>query len=189
MAAVPDNEGLVFSDNFIGLWPRAEIPIEVLAALLNGPVANAFVSDTQQIAFNRRRLTLKHLATLPVPWLSPDAMERIATWVHRVQLAIHRDPTVDRSLWLSLDAEVLRAYDLPPFMETRLLQSFDQSNRPGVPFHWSYYDTPISCAMPLFSWTNGQMERAEAKATMDRITIIDNPQVREWAEQWMEHGE
>lgn len=188
IAAAPDHKGLIFSHNFIGLWPRSlDTPIEVLAALLNGPVASAFVSDKQPTAFNRRRLRLDQLATVPIPRLSPRAKETIVTLVHRVQSILQRGRTVDRSLWLSLDAkqEVLRAYDLPPSMETRLLQWFDQSKRPGVSSLWSYYDGPVTCAMPLFSWVDGQMDRAEVGATMDRVTVIDDPRARDWAEQWM----
>ena len=39
-----DNEGLVCYQNFHGVWPDDGLSLEVLAAVLNGPVANAFVS-------------------------------------------------------------------------------------------------------------------------------------------------
>ena len=44
VSASVDYTGLVFYRNFHGIWPTGELSLEVLAAIMNGPVANAFVS-------------------------------------------------------------------------------------------------------------------------------------------------
>ena len=41
---IVDEQGLVCYQRFHGIWPKGDLPIEVIAALLNGPVANAFLS-------------------------------------------------------------------------------------------------------------------------------------------------
>jgi hypothetical protein len=35
---------LLYTQDFYGIWPTASVPIEVLAALINSPIVNAFLS-------------------------------------------------------------------------------------------------------------------------------------------------
>ena len=54
ITAAPDYSGLVCSQRFHGLWPTQALPIEFLAAILVGPLANTIVG------LQKRLLTLKH---------------------------------------------------------------------------------------------------------------------------------
>src|SRR6266849_257374 len=39
-----DEQGLVYTQDFYGIWPTGSLPIEVLAAVINSPIVNAFFS-------------------------------------------------------------------------------------------------------------------------------------------------
>jgi hypothetical protein len=49
LAAFVDVQGYVCSQRFIGVWPNDHsLPAECIAAVLNGPVANAFVNSQER---------------------------------------------------------------------------------------------------------------------------------------------
>ena len=130
ITAAQDDVGLVCYQNFHGVWPNADLPIEVLAAVLNGPLANAFAS-TREL---NRDVYVETLRTIPIPEFDQAQQHVISSLVSQYREA--------RTMWLarqsddgepndlcaqllnSIDAEVLRAYDLPPKTERALLDWF-----------------------------------------------------------------
>ncbi len=71
LAAAVDESGLVCSQQLFGCWARSDIPDEMtaLAAVLNGPVANAFVTTHS----HADRIIIGVMRGLPVPpALPPD---------------------------------------------------------------------------------------------------------------------
>jgi len=137
LGAVPDTEGLVASQNFHGIWPIETLSVEVLAAVLNGPVANAFMSSRRTRYHNRKQ----HLVDIPVPSLTLKEAAGIQAMVHTYQRCrfdwlntLHDDRGLAaqcRDLLLQIDLRVLAAYDLSQGQEQELLNYFAGARRPG----------------------------------------------------------
>jgi type I restriction-modification system DNA methylase subunit len=129
MAAAADRSGLVASQRFFGIWPKGpELPLEALEAILNSPLTNAFVTERASNA----DITNELLKLLPMP--KRGGFEQIVEAVkrYRATRAAAREQALQsaeagdtlNSLLVEIDAEVLKAYDLPPRLERRLLEFF-----------------------------------------------------------------
>ncbi len=137
IAGVVDEDGLVCYQNFHGIWPIADIPVEVIAALLNSPIANAFLS-THRSAWHNRKDTIRQI---PVPKLRPSQIHRIVSLVqeymsYQKQWDSWLEDVTDlesrcRGIIKQIDAELLAAYDLPARLELELLNYFLGYERPG----------------------------------------------------------
>ena len=137
LTAAIDRSGLVCYQNAYGIWPRPELSVEVASAILNGAVANAFI-DTIEGKRDVRKATLERI---PVPYIDNTIKEEI--------VALVKAYSECRRLWMSgtieetsarrrckhllglIDVLVLRAYDLPPPIETLLLEHFSCHERVG----------------------------------------------------------
>jgi len=141
IAATVDKEGLVCSQQFFGLWPSeglSETQLLTLAAILNGPVANAFVAVHSPA--NRIRVTA--IGEIPVPSMLPyHAAALVAEYVGLLKesATLRRDEERLEALLTQIDAAVLGAYDLPPRLEHQLLSHFRDVDRP-VAHSWRHWD-------------------------------------------------
>jgi len=128
MAAASDRSGLVASQGFFGIWPTVEtLPLEALEAILNGPLTNAFLTERA----SNQHFTNELMKLLPMP---KRPLGRVVEAVERYRAAYEatsskvlgrgEDDEVLNRLLVEIDAEVLRAYDLPPRLERRLLDYF-----------------------------------------------------------------
>lgn len=129
MAAAFDATGLVASQGFFGIWSTTpKVPTEALEAILNGPLTNAFLTERA----SNQHFTNELLKQLPVPKadrLAPiiEAQRRYRGARHMVVAAPLRPDDADdllNRLLVEVDAAVLKAYDLPPRIERRLLDFF-----------------------------------------------------------------
>lgn len=131
LAASLDRAGLVASQQLVGCWSRDGVKwLPVIEALLNSPLASSFVG----IHDPRQRFRIEVLKSLPIPrslrlddWRS--AIERVRK-LSTPAVLLASDQELTTAL-LQLDAAVLRAYDLPPRLETMLLAYFEDSERPA----------------------------------------------------------
>jgi type I restriction-modification system DNA methylase subunit len=118
----------------IAVWPRdAETTVEMLWAICNSPVANAFV----YAHFGKRDVTVGLLRQLPIPDLPTDFCDDLTRMVRSFILAAKERPEDEprlRELLASIDAAVLGAYGLFAPDEQRLLALFEGQERPGLPF-------------------------------------------------------
>ena len=132
-----DRSGLVCYQNFHAIWPRIELSPEVLAATLNGPVANAFISDRDPL----RHILIKTLKEVPIPEFTAkqeytlkslvrEYVEVRNKWISN-ELDESQAAPECRRLLQAIDSEVLNAYDLPPEQESRLLAWFSGNPRLG----------------------------------------------------------
>jgi hypothetical protein len=125
IAATIDDKGLVCMQNFHGVWSRGKYPLEVIAALLNGPIANAFLSTHNTTKHNKLGTTKQ----IPIPNLRPSQVSLIVSLV--------QDYISCRKQWLqavpeySQRFERLSAYDLAPYLEQQLLKYFNGFAKPG----------------------------------------------------------
>jgi type I restriction-modification system DNA methylase subunit len=129
LAGALDKSGLVPSQAFFGIWPKdSSVPGEAIEAIINGPLASAFASEQASI----QHLTNDLLRRLPVPRLERlrepvDAVNRYRAARSASQERVLQHPENERilnRLLVEVDAAVLKAYDLPPKLERRLLEYF-----------------------------------------------------------------
>jgi hypothetical protein len=140
LAAAVDRDKLVASQQFVGLWPKSEdVNLDACAAILNGPLANAFLNDHSA----DKRLRIATLLALPVPETIPAALgplTRAYTDEIKNRKLLGSDARL-AELLDSVDVLLLEAYDLPPRLVRSLLSSFRNETRPVV-HEWTPW--PIS---------------------------------------------
>ena len=141
IAAALDKGGLVCSQQFFGLWPHAPLTdaqFLTFAAILNGPIANAFLATHSPA--NRIRISV--ISQIPIPSTLPFHVgQSVADYVQQLLglgTAGSTDEQMEKILTL-IDAAVLGAYDLPPRLECQLLGYFRGTDRP-VAHPWRHWD-------------------------------------------------
>jgi len=137
IAATIDDKGLICMQNFHGIWSLGKYPLEVIAALLNGPIANAFLSTHNTTKHNKLGTTKQ----IPIPNLRPSQVRLIVSLVQ--QYMSYRDQwraapnhsqrfeRLCKGIMGQIDAEILAAYDLAPHLEQQLLEYFGDAPKPG----------------------------------------------------------
>src|SRR5205085_11053449 len=67
ISAFPDTEGVTFYQTYIGVWPKSDQYDEhILSAILNSPVANAFVATRE----GKTDITIETLNLIPAPYFT-----------------------------------------------------------------------------------------------------------------------
>jgi type I restriction-modification system DNA methylase subunit len=127
--AFADHEGLVVSQRFHVLWPIAPWTARSLAAVLNGPVANGYMSEHS----GKRDLQKRAVVSIPVPCLTVDEIDALDRDVGALETAMRADrDSGGAALLARIDARVLAGYGI----EGRLDVEFaDEDVRP-VPWPW-----------------------------------------------------
>jgi type I restriction-modification system DNA methylase subunit len=163
LRAMIDRVGLPAKSCFTILRPlQSTISLEAIWALMNCPFANAYAYAHS----SKWHILTGTLRKMPVPKLSTLNLQRIEVAVHNYLEAVARyesplplrsdDARAEESkilcdLHWRMDAEVLRCYDLPVYLERQLLDYFAGWERSSVPFRQDQYfpegfDEPISLA-------------------------------------------
>lgn len=131
IAATPDVSGLVGSQQWFGMWPRDdadEADLATLAAVINGPVANAYLA----VHSPAKGIRITAVNAIPLPHKLPDIADLVGDYRRLLtsnDLSGDRDAQL-RDLLMQIDARVLTAYDLPPRLERELLDYFGTAERP-----------------------------------------------------------
>jgi len=137
IAATIDDKGLVCTQNFHGIWSQGKYPLEVIAAILNGPVANAFISTHSTTKHNK----LAILKKIPAPQLNTSQIRLIVSLVREYmsyRKQWYESPErseyfqrICRGIIRQIDGEILTAYNLAPHFEQQLIEYFDGYTKPG----------------------------------------------------------
>lgn len=139
MSAFADQEGVCCYQTCIGIWPKdSRYSPMVISAIMNSPVANAFVVSWS----GKTDITVKTMRKTPMPFFDESAFSRIDHAARDFASLSSRDDISVADLYKSLaqvDAAVLDAYQLPPRLESELLEYFSRVDRP-VPFKFSEYE-------------------------------------------------
>jgi type I restriction-modification system DNA methylase subunit len=147
LAAVVDRDKLVASQQFVGLWPKSDnVDLDACAAILNSPVANAYLNDHSA----DKRLRIATLLALPIPETIPTTLGPLArayTDEIKNRKVLGSDARL-AELLDSIDVLLLEAYDLPPRLVRSLLSSFRKWPRPLV-HEWTSW--PISTDSPALA--------------------------------------
>ena len=136
-----DTTGLICSQQYFCLWPRKSIdtaPLQAFAALINGPLASAFLA----VHSPEKGMRITAVKRIPVPVAFPETLAEVVD--EYVQYLGHDELTNEtderlNALLLEIDAAVLQAYDLPPRLEHELLSYFPGKGRP-VAHHWQHWN-------------------------------------------------
>lgn len=182
LAAVIDRSGLVGYQNVQGLWLRFDVELEVIAAILNSPVANAFLYTYRTSRHNR----LSDLRRVPVPPLSEANRQEIVSlvrayegersdWISDARMQIRA--TRCREILSAIDVMLLRAYDFSPQEERDLLDIFTGFARPGPVQFTEYFPRSFRPAIPWAEYISPRFTEASARATLSRLPEIDDPSV------------
>lgn len=136
LAAFPDTEGVIAYQGFTGIWSTDSRYDEwILSAIINSPVANAFVATRE----GKTNITIETLKKIPVPHFTESQRERLRSFVKRYQEATKLPALMRNSdddpeqLLKEIDALVLAGYRMPPRLERQLLDFFR-----------GHYDRPAS---------------------------------------------
>lgn len=167
LSAAVDREGLVASQRIHIIVPTRpqDMPAELVCAILNGPVANAWAREP-----GARDIQVGVLKALPLPDIRKLAVDRV------VDLVREYEDHPDLELALDVDAEILKGYDLPPRVERDLLRSFEGEQRVGVQGFDRYYPPGFTAALPLHV-VRSLDESQTAGALLRRVPTFDDPAV------------
>jgi len=175
-AAFIDKEENISSKNFVALWPNKEnVSLEYLAAILNSPLANAFVAAHERGKHN----LVKTIKNIPVPELSPYDEESIARLVYQYMAKVEggglTNDTILGDILLQIDALILKGYNLPPRLERELLDYFRDESRP-VPFEFKeYIPESFTACIPLLMYISPDFRRCTAENLLNRVPRITDP--------------
>lgn len=156
LAAAADRTGLWASQQFSGIWPAGDYDVDVLAAILNGPLANAFVTEHSTV----QHFTNEMLEGMPLPRAldKPALRDALAEYgrlldekLNSVMAGDIFDHRLDRLItWI--DAIVLDGYDLPPKLERQLFDYFKDRERPTLHPFSGWLPDDFRGYVPLREW-------------------------------------
>lgn len=165
IAAAFDTSGLIASQAFFGIWLKdSSIPPEAIEAIFNSPLASAFLAESS----SNQHFTNHQLMKLPLPKRSNftelakrarryrDALAAVTAQTLR---SVDADSMLNRLL-IEVDAEVLKAYDLPPRIERRLLEFFRgfENQRPVRHEFDSWLPVDFTAFIPLHEYLGPLVE-------------------------------
>lgn len=170
-AAAIDTKGRMVSRDFFAVWPKTKaLSVEILAALLNSPVAVAF---TYAHSF-QRTITKRVYQDIPIPDISPASNNSICFLVRNYLVALSQDIGEAKNILLQIDAEILKIYNLPSRLERKLLDLFNGHKRP-VPFEFTGYIPPeIDSWIPLHIYISEQFKEATPQKVMECVPVIND---------------
>lgn len=172
MVSFADRAGIVCHHTFYGVWPKAENYDEViLAAVLNSPVANAFVATRE----GNRDITKEVLDLIPVPKFSRATVDNIHDLVRRYEDSInampldrHEDP---ERLLKNIDAIVIGAYRMPPRLERAVLDYFnDYDRKVDHPFH-NYFPATLDVFVHLTEYLDEKFGRTTVADFLKKSSV------------------
>jgi hypothetical protein len=181
LTAGVDHQGIVCYQRLHGIWPKEDIPLEILAAVLNGPVANAFLSASRTSRDNQ----IRNLVNVPIPRFSFAQRAALKALVEEYEIqrkewlesgpdSPHRAQAC-REILDHIDAEVLTAYDLTPRQERKLLDYFAGLRRPGPVKFDRYYPPDFRPSVPWRIFISDKFRAAGIDETLRRLPIINDP--------------
>ena len=173
IAAFPDTEGLAFYQTFIGVWSKSPDYDElILAAVLNSPLANAFVSTRE----GKTDITIETLRKIPIPRFTESQKEKLRTLVVQYQTAAEAvliDQSALANLLMGIDALVLDGYRMPPRLENELLEYFrgEGQDRPTLHYFGDYLPENTQVYFSLSAHLSPKFKNATVGKLRERLGI------------------
>ncbi|MEX1228965.1 MAG: N-6 DNA methylase [Planctomycetaceae bacterium] len=161
-----DPVGRPFTSRFLSVRPIGSTDLVFLWALLLSPLANLF-ANTHLL---KRDVTKGIIETFPIPPADEISRNRVCSIASQyIDLASRNARSLINPggygesellrLLTSLDAEVLRLYQLPAKSERFVLEQFRGAQRPGVPIRFTEYYPPSTPDVPLYAYLSKSYQR------------------------------
>lgn len=185
IVACPDTDGIVCYQSFIVIWPKANINVEVLSALINSPLLNVVL----YLKGYGRDNTINTLAKLPIPLVKNIETDRITLLVRNYikframfgQDLVNRDITKTCSdILMETDALILKAYDLPPRLEKKVLDFFRGYKRPVFFNFPDYFPLGFNPCIPLYKYLQMDLTKASAGELLKKFKLLDSPTIHQF---------
>ncbi len=202
--ALLDPDGKPVKNNFLTVRPtEPNISAIFLWAVLNSPVANAFIASRTM----KRDNADGALADVPLPRIDATGVQTVAKLAEAYrsiaerrasavaeQKGVLRSPlfveapdappgpadSEVRAALLALDAAIMRLYNLKPRLERQLLDYFAEHERRGVGCDFQgYYPAGFTSFLPLHMLISDRFRQAAADATADRFKPGESAYVRD----------
>ena len=167
MAALPDTLGVTCYQTYTAIWPTSNYDEWVLAAILNSPVANVFVSTRE----GKRDIRVRTLQQIPVPNLTARQSEQIRVLVRKYQRSVRiEDWDGATHLLMEIDAVVLDGYRMPARLERQLLEFFRGYER-ATPFEFPpYFEDDFDIYFNLSDYLSDDFRLATAGELTKRMS-------------------
>ena len=153
-----------------------------LWAFLNSPLANAYVYCNSMERHNLKGTVF----SIPLPSANRGTLKHVEDMAGQYfeltrahPLEVGRETSDEaKQLLLSIDAEVMRLYDLPPKMEKRVLDLFQGVQRKGVDFEFTgYYPEEYESAVPLHEYLSEEYQRSTIQFANDWVARHRSPEI------------
>ncbi|MBW2031078.1 MAG: N-6 DNA methylase [Deltaproteobacteria bacterium] len=179
----PDSNGLVARENVIGIWPKENSSIFSISGLINSPLANAFLYSK---GYGRDN-AIESLKKIPIPHLLEinqlmGLVQRYMNCRAKMDLDYLDGSMINEGVKVlfEIDSLILKAYDLPPRLERKLLDFFNGYPRP-VPFSFpDYFPAEFKPCIPLYQYLEMDTKQASAGELLKRIEPIDSEVIHEF---------
>lgn len=184
LKALIDSKGYPVTTRFIVVRPKTkEWSLEAIWAILNSPLANAY-TYCHSLERNNQTGTIRNL---PIPNCDPYSLHRLTNLVRDYfdlydskGKILHSDVDAKeaRHRMLTIDAEVMKLYNLPPKLERHVLYLFAGWERKGVDFEFKgYYPEGFESAIPLHEYLSQDYQKATFKnvnkwVELNRSTVV-----------------
>jgi hypothetical protein len=177
IAATPDSIGLACYQTYFGVWPKEDTFDEwLLSAILNSPVANAFVATRE----GKTDVTRETLLAVPAPIFTEAQRIKLRGLIKEYQAVISVIPLAGtqgdaESLLKQIDATVLSGYRMPPRIERQLLGFFRDHERPiNHPFS-EYFPQDMSVYFTLSEFLSPDFASASVGELLRRRLETSHP--------------
>jgi hypothetical protein len=171
IAAFADLEGVTCYQTFVGVWPQSlDFDAVVLAAVLNSPLANAFVATRE----GKVDITMETLRLIPVPVFTATQRRLLHRLVERYQTAL--EPPLARQLeedpeqlLKEIDAVVLDGYRMPARIEREVLDFFRGQKRPAAHSFSDYFPPDLEVYFSLSEFLDSRFKAANVGRLLKTI--------------------
>ena len=162
-AAAIDRHGLIASQQLFGVWPKSGASLETICALLNSPLAVAYLASHSP----PDRLRVAAVKSVPIPDRLSNGIDEL---VKRYVAIIRERPTLvsaafderaNRALY-EVDAAVLQSYNLSPRLERRLLEFFRNEKRPTLHDWTDWFPSEFQAYLPLHRYLSDEFKIASS---------------------------
>jgi hypothetical protein len=183
--ALIDQEGRPVTSAFLAFQVQDENwSLLALWAILNSPFANAYIYCNSM----ERHNLAGTVRAIPLPLGEKSSLDKVEGLVGEYFALMEKKVSqfgVDaqgkaKHLLLSIDAEVMRLYDLPPKMEKRILDLFQGVQRKGVDFEFKgYYPEGFESAIPLHEYLSEEYQRSTVMFADEWVKKHQSPEINE----------
>lgn len=183
LKALIDRKGLPVTSRFLVFrLQNGDWSLNALWAVLNSPLANAFIfAHTTD-----RYITAGTARRIPVPICSGESLKKLERLVGEYFTLMEKKDSefgIDirdtaKRIFLSIDAEVMRLYDLPPKMEKQILDLFQGFKRKGVDFEFKeYYPEDFESWIPLHEYLSEDYQRSTISFVSKWVEDVRSPEI------------